>query len=134
MRSYHPAKIPKIWIFPLCTLIRTQPISLLKLFLLYRLFFKNIIWFFFLSSITYLNTQHLWCQKTINVICDFFPRYFSYDWSLGHLISLCYTVALAHNEMSIFYTYFNKSYQSSKFSTIIGWKMSKRSNLRTCVL
>ena len=46
MRSYHPAKFAKIWIFLLCTfrnsnfrkfcwVIRTQPISVLKLFLLY---------------------------------------------------------------------------------------------------
>ena len=46
LRSYHQAKFAKIWIFLLCTfknsnfhnfcwVIRTQPISVLKLFLLY---------------------------------------------------------------------------------------------------
>ena len=65
MRSYHPAKILKIWIFycaqwknsnfrNFCWMIRTQPISLLKLFLLYIpsikvRFFEKYIWkvFFF---------------------------------------------------------------------------------------
>ena len=47
MRSYHPAKFVKIWIsllkFKFCWVIRTQPISVLKLFLLYisKLFQKN---------------------------------------------------------------------------------------------
>ena len=53
MRCYHPAKILKIWIFPLCTvensnfrnfcsMITTQPQPVLKLFLLYLWFMPSL--------------------------------------------------------------------------------------------
>ena len=65
MRSYHPAEIPKIWIFfycaqwkksnfrNFCWMIRKQPISFLKLFLLYLISsYKTHGYYFFFQSIS----------------------------------------------------------------------------------
>ena len=55
--SYHLAKIPKIWIFLLCTVeknsnfqkfcwvIRTQPLSVLNMFLLYQRRLWEVFWY-----------------------------------------------------------------------------------------
>ena len=100
MRSYHPAKNPKIGIFLLCTvekfkfsewMIRTQPISLFKLFLLYpqepklkRIF--EILWFLFYK---------------ISVFYPDWPKSWN-SWTLGHFRNILRKLHLHSTSKDIF--------------------------------